>query len=42
MHRLDELLIVADGDALGIGKGLLEFGGEFVVAHGNTQEMISD
>jgi hypothetical protein len=29
----DELLVVADGDALGIGEGLLELGGEFVEAH---------
>jgi hypothetical protein len=31
--RLDELLVVADGQALGVGEGLLELGGEFVVAH---------
>jgi hypothetical protein len=32
--RLDELLVVADGQALGVGDGLLELGGEFVEAHG--------
>jgi hypothetical protein len=31
--RLDELLVAAHGDALGIGQGLLELGGEFVEAH---------
>ncbi len=32
--RLDDLVVVADGEALGIGQGLLELGGEFVEAHG--------
>ncbi len=32
--RLDHLVVVADGDALGVGDGLLELGGEFVEAHG--------
>ena len=33
MLRFDELLVAAHGDALGIGQGLLELGGEFVEAH---------
>ncbi len=32
--RLDELLIVADGQTLGVGNRLLELGSEFVEAHG--------
>jgi hypothetical protein len=33
MLRLDDLVVVADRQALGIGQRLLEFGGEFVEAH---------
>src|SRR5262249_17462988 len=33
VQRLDELLVVADGDALGVGEGPLELGGELVQAH---------
>jgi hypothetical protein len=35
VQRLDELLVVAHGDALRIGQGLLELGGELVEAHGD-------
>jgi len=35
MLWLDIGIVVAVGEALGIGQGLLEFGGEFVKAHGN-------
>jgi hypothetical protein len=31
---LDDLVVVADGNALGIADGLLELGSEFVEAHG--------
>ena len=31
--RLDELVVAADGQALGIGQGLLELGGKFVETH---------
>ena len=34
MHRLDELMIAAHGEALGIGEGGLKFTGQFVHAHG--------
>jgi hypothetical protein len=34
MLRLDELLVVTDGEALGVGDGLLELGRKFVEAHG--------
>jgi hypothetical protein len=32
--RLDELLVAADCQALGIGQRLLELGGEFFDSHG--------
>jgi hypothetical protein len=34
MLRLDHLVVVTDGQALGIGQSLLEFCGKFVKAHG--------
>jgi hypothetical protein len=30
--RLDEAVVVADREALGVGQGLLELGGELVAA----------
>jgi len=33
MLRLDEGIVVTDGDALGIGQGLLKLGREFVQTH---------
>ena len=40
--RLDELVVVADGQALGIGQGLLQFGREFVETHGALLNGIFD
>ena len=34
---LDELLVAAVGQALGVGEGLLEYGGEFVHAHDDSR-----
>jgi hypothetical protein len=34
VHRLDVLVVVVQGEALGIGQGLLELGGEFIQTHG--------
>ena len=34
---LNELLVVAIGQALGVAQGLLELGGEFVDSHGVLQ-----
>jgi hypothetical protein len=31
---LDEAVVVSQGLALGVGQGLLEFGGQFVDSHG--------
>jgi hypothetical protein len=39
--RLDELLVVADGQALRVGKRLLELGGKFVEAHGISPKRMS-
>jgi hypothetical protein len=39
--RLDELLVVAEPGS-GRHQGLLEFGGEFVEAHGESPGKISD
>jgi hypothetical protein len=33
MNRVDGLIIVSDGLTLGVRKGFLQFGGEFVEAH---------
>jgi hypothetical protein len=41
MRRLDELLVVADGQALRIGKRLLEAGGKFVQTHGISPGKLS-
>ena len=40
MLRLDELVVLADGKALRIVDGLLEFGGQFVETHNNPFEII--
>ena len=34
VQRLDELVVAADGERLGVGQRLLEFAGQFVHAHG--------
>ena len=34
VDRLDVGVVVAQGERLGVGEGFLEFGGEFVLAHG--------
>ncbi len=39
--RLDELLVVADRQALGVGDGLLEPGRKFVEAHGGSLKELS-
>ena len=36
VRRLDELVVAADGQRLGVGQGLLESAGELVHAHGIT------
>ena len=39
VRRLEELVVAADGQGLGIGQGLLESAGEFVHAHGITPQV---
>ena len=36
VNRFDVGVVVAQGQALGLGQGFLEFGGEFVESHGAT------
>ena len=40
VHRLDELMIHAHGQALGLGQGQLEFAGQFVHSHGKNPRIL--
>jgi len=40
VYRLDELVILADGQRLRIGKRHLEFAGQFVHSHGVPPERL--
>jgi hypothetical protein len=40
MGRFDVGVVAAEGERLGVAQSFLELGGEFVNAHGNSEELI--